>query len=177
MRGERRAADTIELELSAEQLRALSEGLAAEGEEEKTEALAPEEVARPKRKTYPWHWASLVVAAAAISGISSGVTYLAVKHAEPTLAYEAPPSASPAAPDPQPAQTVEALVHFANPFDKTEIFQFPAGTSEKSAREAVAELLVKRARERLAAADHFDAPFSRNNDDAHSATAVAQRSW
>jgi hypothetical protein len=30
------------------------------------------------------------------------------------------------------------------------VFQFPAGTSETSAREAVAELLLKRAQERLA---------------------------
>jgi hypothetical protein len=37
---------------------------------------------------------------------------------------------------------------FRNPFDASEVFEFPPGTSEDAARESVAELLLSRARER-----------------------------
>ena len=36
-----------------------------------------------------------------------------------------------------------------NPFDRTEVFEFPAGTSEADAREAVTKLLMERAHDRL----------------------------
>jgi hypothetical protein len=41
-------------------------------------------------------------------------------------------------------------VKFANPFDRSEIFEFPAGTSKSEARARVADLLMKRAQERRA---------------------------
>ncbi len=41
-------------------------------------------------------------------------------------------------------------VRFKNPFDKTEVFEFPAGTTRAEARDAVAEILRQRAQERLA---------------------------
>ncbi|HEY4214631.1 MAG TPA: hypothetical protein VGM84_24355 [Steroidobacteraceae bacterium] len=44
-------------------------------------------------------------------------------------------------------------VYFRNPFDASEVFEFPPGTSQTDARDAVAELLMKRARERLSALD------------------------
>ena len=37
---------------------------------------------------------------------------------------------------------------FANPFDPSEVFEFPPGTSKDTARESVAEMLLSRARER-----------------------------
>ena len=40
-------------------------------------------------------------------------------------------------------------VYFTNPFDATEVFEFPPGTSQSQAHSAVAELLLARARERL----------------------------
>lgn len=49
-------------------------------------------------------------------------------------------------PTPLPKQPA---VRFANPFDATEVFEFPAGTSKSTAREAVAKLLTERARGRL----------------------------
>ena len=42
----------------------------------------------------------------------------------------------------------------ANPFDASEIFEFPAGTSEADAREAVAGFLIERATRRGVASDH-----------------------
>ncbi len=41
-------------------------------------------------------------------------------------------------------------VRIANPFDATEVFEFPPGTSLEYAREAVAEFLLDRARDRHA---------------------------
>jgi hypothetical protein len=38
---------------------------------------------------------------------------------------------------------------FANPFDKTEIFELPPGTTKEEAREIVAQILIERARERV----------------------------
>jgi hypothetical protein len=37
---------------------------------------------------------------------------------------------------------------FRNPFDASEVFEFPPGTSEEAARDSVAEILLQRARER-----------------------------
>jgi hypothetical protein len=44
-------------------------------------------------------------------------------------------------------------VRFANPFDASEIFEFPAGTTETEAREAVADFLLERAMNRQARLD------------------------
>jgi hypothetical protein len=59
------------------------------------------------------------------------------------------PAASPEEPLAPAAESPEGTpVFFANPFDATEIFEFPPGTSETEARDAVANALLKRARER-----------------------------
>lgn len=50
-------------------------------------------------------------------------------------------------------------VRFTNPFDAREVFEFPAGTSEAEARDAVAALLMERAMERQR---KFDARVSSN---------------
>jgi hypothetical protein len=42
------------------------------------------------------------------------------------------------------------MVRVTNPFDATEVFEFPAATTKTDAREAVAELLLQRARDRRA---------------------------
>ena len=39
-------------------------------------------------------------------------------------------------------------VQVVNPFDKTEVFEFPAGTSDDESREKAAQILLQRARER-----------------------------
>ena len=117
-----------------------------------------------------------VVAAAA--GLLGGLAYLATARAphpipivadsgsRPTVAPEALPpapapaptsapasareSALPPAPPatPAPSATSDAPVRFKNPFDRSEVFEFPAGTSQTEMRAAVAELLAQRARER-----------------------------
>ena len=47
-----------------------------------------------------------------------------------------------------PAEPPAPPVQVRNPFDATEVFEFPAGTSETEARKAVAEQLLQRARDR-----------------------------
>jgi hypothetical protein len=42
----------------------------------------------------------------------------------------------------------DSPTRFANPFDASEIFEFPPGTTEDDARESVAQILFERARER-----------------------------
>lgn len=63
------------------------------------------------------------------------------------IAATAPPPAV-VAPEPPPPPPPSEPVRFVNPFDKTEVFEFPHGTSKTEAREAVASLLMQRARER-----------------------------
>ena len=60
-----------------------------------------------------------------------------VLHASQPLPPPAP-AAEPAAPAAEP-------VLYKNPFDRTEVFEFPAGTTHQEARDAVAKLLMDRA--------------------------------
>ncbi len=60
--------------------------------------------------------------------------------AAPVSVAPSPPAAS------TPADATP--VRFVNPFDRKEVFEFSPGTSEADARQAVAELLSERARER-----------------------------
>lgn len=46
------------------------------------------------------------------------------------------------------ASPEDSPTRFTNPFDASETFEFPPGTSEDAARESVAEILFERARER-----------------------------
>jgi hypothetical protein len=52
----------------------------------------------------------------------------------------------------RPPEPEGSPVRITNAFDATEVFEFPHGTSESEAREAVMELLLSRARERRAEA-------------------------
>lgn len=62
-----------------------------------------------------------------------------------TIAQE--PVAQPEITVPEPEVESEP-VRFTNPFDETEVFEFPAGTSQAEARDAVREMLMARAIER-----------------------------
>lgn len=71
----------------------------------------------------------------------------AVRHSINTSASRWAPTADDAelgAPEP---------VRIANPFDASEVFEFPAGTTPADARAAVADTLLQRARERYAQLD------------------------
>ena len=66
------------------------------------------------------------------------------KPTAPTVAIAVPGTPAPAA----KAQPRSPVVQVINPFDATEVFELPAGTAESEARNATAELLLERARER-----------------------------
>jgi hypothetical protein len=98
-------------------------------------------------------WVSLSVAAV----LALSAVMIALWPAEPH-ARTAPQSEAPALPitgslADAPAQTGPSgaqnlPTQFTNPFDASEVFEFPPGTTEDAARQAVADILLKRARER-----------------------------
>lgn len=150
MRGAQREEDTIELQVNAAQLQELWRAAYPENTDiPPTEAVpAPELLRRHAR------WTTFA-AAAAMSAISSGITYLATTRALASRAAE-PPRLSEslaASPAPQVEPARELPVTFVNPFDAAEVFEFPPATSEAEARDAVAELLLQRARDRQTEAE------------------------
>jgi hypothetical protein len=54
------------------------------------------------------------------------------------------------APIADPSEAETSPTRFPNPFDRSEVFEFPPGTTEDAARQSVAEMLLERARERKA---------------------------
>ncbi len=132
-------------------------GTPAFQEQETLEQASPERARAPLKraplKGEPRSTVIFGVVAAAVTLLGGGV-FLAKSRTRPPVApvpvvaatvAALPASGAPAAP-PQSAEVVP--VRFTNPFDKTEVFEFPPGTSDIEARDAVAELLAQRARER-----------------------------
>jgi hypothetical protein len=152
--------DTVEIELTAQEQLALSQAAEA------TRALAPA-AASPNgslgaaRDNCLWErtaridfvstatFAALVLAVAGAllwhsTGFDARTTAAATATATATPSASAHASPAPAkAPKPPPLQVL-------NPFDPKEVFELPAETTESEAREAVADLLLQRARSRLA---------------------------
>jgi len=96
-----------------------------------------------------WHWAALagtiVVIVTATVTLASGAlrSRQGSQGSLPPLVSTATPAAAPITDG-----AADSKVHFANPFDPSEVFEFPPGTSESDARQAVADILLQRARER-----------------------------
>jgi hypothetical protein len=91
---------------------------------------------------------------AALSPVTSAAT---AARPVATRASVATPSSTvaPSAPAPEP-------VRMKNPFDRSEVFEFPPGTSLEDARQSVAELLLQRARTRsiqLSYTTHADSTY------------------
>ena len=101
-----------------------------------------------ERRQSPW---AVVLAAVGIAGLSSGITYVAATSRTQdvsTTGQPQPVAAPPVLPTPEPAPLPP--VRIVNEFDPAEVFEFPGGMSESEARQAAAELLLERARLRLA---------------------------
>jgi hypothetical protein len=104
-------------------------------------------------------FAVLLGAVAAASALVTALTYFVTTRGgqpgpiattivfSPLAPVVVAPPALPPVPSPSPP-TESAQVRFANPFDRKEVFEFPAGTSQAEARDAVAEILYERAQER-----------------------------
>lgn len=138
---------TIELELGAEELRALIQPA--------TQAPAGD----PARRSASGSNAGGSLDPGARLGLllcaSAAAVFVAIGSAR--VARQRPPAAVPVAvrgggaiERHAPPPVTAPPVRFRNPFDKAEVFEFPAGTSRAEAHTAVAKLLRERARERLA---------------------------
>jgi hypothetical protein len=57
-------------------------------------------------------------------------------------------------------ESVGEPLRVANPFDSTEVFEFPAGTTEADAQEAIAGFLLERASRRGVVAPRHSGPKS-----------------
>jgi len=93
------------------------------------------------------------------SGVAIGVSLaLAALTAGYALYSHLGPADAGRVPQPQwlamQTEPVGEPLRVANPFDATEIFEFPAGTSETDAHEAVAGFLIERATRRGVAGGH-----------------------
>jgi len=111
----------------------------------------------PRRRP-PWNLNSqlrgaLIAGVVAVAAFLSTIAYVAVTKARPVdmpmlTSRPLPPETTEPAPAPP---VVEAIppVRYANPFDKSEVFEFPPGTTEAEARDATAALLLQRGQERL----------------------------
>ena len=133
----------LEVELSPQELQAITQSHAV-----RTAGATPVGGGAPRHRNV----LRLVAGLAAFSVIA--VTTLVIAQRTPRIKPAVPASAVAAAPMLAMATAAPSVelapppVKFANPFDKKEVFEFPAGTSRAEARQKVAELLLKRAQER-----------------------------
>jgi hypothetical protein len=87
--------------------------------------------------------APMLVAVAPIAAVSSTSVLSPVPTAS-SVATPGPVASGPDASDP----SAPAPVRIKNPFDHSEVFEFPAGTSSEAAHQSVADILLQRAHER-----------------------------
>lgn len=95
--------------------------------------------------------AGALVIVVAIASLSTARPTTGSKPSIPAQTSKANPAAAPApgpAASPSPALAEAEPLRFKNPFDKTEVFEFPPGTTLEEARASVAGLLMQRAQGR-----------------------------
>ena len=138
--------DTIDLELTAAQQLELSRSADASA---RPPAVVPGKLGHDSfvcRRSERIDFVCTLTFAALVLGVTAAIGWrvLVGQPTAPAVALAAPVDPAPAA-NAQPQGTVVQVI---NPFDATEVFEFQAGTPESEARNAVAELLLQRARER-----------------------------
>jgi hypothetical protein len=149
--------DTIELELTGEKQLALSREAeatrpTAHPYESGSVLFMPEYENFASRRTARIDFVCNVTFAVAGVGIAVAFLWLASdRHLPAPAITRARAAAAPVAEvaPAGPAEPQGAPVRIRNAFDATEVFEFPHGTTESEAREAVTELLLSRARDRL----------------------------
>jgi len=120
---------TIEVMLTPQQVHAMTNGSPLDATQHKSRLLIGAAIA-----------AALVVL--------GGVAHLAAKQ-KPVAAVTAQvPRPTPPPPPAEPPAPTGDPVLFKNPFDRTEVFEFPPGTTQAEARDAVAKALMERAQGR-----------------------------
>lgn len=146
--GQERDVETIELELEPEELRALTQtvGCRTTGANDSHDGSSRGERRRPSASSDSRARVALLLCTSAAAAL------LAVGDAS-VVRVPAVTAVASVARTPIERRIVVSTqppppVRFANPFDATEVFEFPSGTSKSAAREAVAKLLTERARGR-----------------------------
>jgi hypothetical protein len=127
------------------------------------EPAATHAAARPHRRapistfkrSFFWLVIALLVPAIVVAAMIKVAAFHRPITSLPASAIErAPVPAEPPAQTSKPAAgakepaIADLPVKFANPFDRSEIFEFPPGTTRQEAREAVAQILIERAGKR-----------------------------
>jgi len=148
---------TVEVEMNAHNLRSLTDEFlgkptepAASGQRPAT-ASRPDSSARPASRARILRSSLMALCLVAVAGVIAAGT-LRESDKRAALPAPPPPAVAPVAAPPPPVQVVETPppepVVLTNPFDKTEKFTFPPGTSKADAREQMAAMLLQRAAER-----------------------------
>jgi hypothetical protein len=140
--------DTIELELTSEQLLAISKG-AREAQTAVKLTADPATAAslvRKSRRLWPVALVAIIVSLTTIAWWTAAT----LRATERDASVATVPSLPALAPQSEPALDPDPPVKIRNPFDANEVFEFPAGTDPAATRESVAQLLLQRARERQA---------------------------
>lgn len=147
--------DTIELFLTPEQLLELSQAA------DMAPDAAPVPLATPSPRALRWHQTPLAkMAANTVAFVAFAWWSVAQLAGQPQSHPQTPGTAAarplaivsrPAAASPLPQPALQVV----NPFDRTEVFEFPAGTSAAEGREKVAQILLQRARERQSHWEHL----------------------
>jgi hypothetical protein len=153
--------DTIELELSADEMRRLSRAA------KEAQASSPIAAGIRRFRLWPITFAAALVGVAAIIAWRPSPPPRIVPRIVPTAAVAGtPPAASAPAVLEPPPEPQRPPVRVKNPFDATEVFEFPAGTTKAEARQKIAELLLQRAVDRGNAGESVEAAdkhASKNN--------------
>jgi hypothetical protein len=112
--------------------------------------IAPPTDAAPRRAGMK----ALVIGSFAWIVLVSSAAWVMNKYSPHPESFTPAMSATVALPAAEPPATAEPALYFTNPFDRSEVFEFPPGTSRAEARAAVAEFLIDRARGRLSHFQH-----------------------
>ena len=164
--------ETIELELTAEQLLELSQAEQVSEPVARPQISAVTEPGRippassslqllfkvsPSRRIHSWYQTPI----AKMAGATLAYVALAWLCASELAVQSEPPATAAARPTVvihRPAlitSSSKPAVQVVNPFDATEVFEFPAGSSAAEDREKVAQILLQRARERQSQWEHI----------------------
>jgi hypothetical protein len=147
--GNERDVETIDLELDHEELRALTQpaGRTAVGAHHPQDRPSTLDDKRPRGSSDSRARVALLLCTSA-AAVLLAVGDARIARVPGVTAAQLTPAV--AAPVEQPKVLAKQhAVRFVNPFDATEVFEFPAGTSKSAARAAVAKLLTERARGRF----------------------------
>jgi hypothetical protein len=143
-----RGDQTLELQLTEAERLALS-GAANLAEPRPTSAA--DDYARfASKRTKRMDFVTNLTLAVAGLGLAVALLWPASGHqlSMPAMVAIAAPQPPVTAPSPPPPEDPGPPVRIRNAFDKSEVFEFPNGTDDAQAREAVMQLLLDRARER-----------------------------